>query len=806
MLYRYLLFVFFTWIFVGFLNGSPVQAVTRLDAAFGLNGRIAVELGVKNSAHAVVVQPDGKIVVAGSSAPKGAALNFSLLRFNKDGSLDPTFNGDGSVITSVSNGDDEALALGLLSDGRIIAAGYSHNGTNRDFTLVCYLEDGTLDWTFGNDGVVVTTIGNNNEEITAIKVNAEDMITVAGAAEGTVGRALVTARYFADGVLDRSYGEQGISLIGVGEDSSAEGIIERADGSLVISGSYKDKQEASLMLVGLNANGILAAGFGDKGVAVPSGSFRVSEGYGLAEGNDGYLYLAGSVGMRGKRDAALFRFTKTGKADLAFGDKGVLVTAVSEEDDVLYAVTAGENGVVASGYTTTAGTRQFLLITFSGGGTSPAASTTTSAGSSTVDNVPTKLAPIQEVRVIGGTKVQIRRLQLSSSLSKYTTVQYAPPLPPTPLEVSTPARASTARYQQADRHFFFDPWLAAALKRIGDFLLPSAVAADSKASAPDIAVSAHVVTSSFSEGESVSYAATFDAAGNVVAVGTADGLEASSIVVAQYAAESTADSSIVDQPGYRSSHITTTPPIDITKTTTVNGGEILPSFGKTVTRRGVVFSLSKDLSYSGNKKTATPSPAITIGRLKEAEALAKAATALAAPADVVPTTEAILSAVDFVEDGETVNGSGYGAFSAPLEKLKPGTTYYVRAYALTSEGTVYYGNRLSFRTADACFIATASFGTLLHPGVRVLRDFRDTFLAHNALGQQLVDLYYTFSPPLADCIAGNELFRFIIRLLLLPFIGFSWLALQLGIVSALVTFIGAVTMCGWITFRVSLRR
>jgi hypothetical protein len=358
--------------------------------------------------------------------------------------------------------------------------------------------------------------------------------------------------------------------------------------------------------------------------------------------------------------------------------------------------------------------------------------------------------------------------------------------------------------------FFSSKWISAIIKELGDFLVSSAVAADSSTTNPTSSpVAAHVITTSFSEGESVSYAAIFDAAGNVIVVGTADGPEASSIVVAQYAAEKiSADSSIVDQPGYRSSFITTATPTDITRDTAVNGGELLPAFGKTVVKRGVVFSTSPDPIYSGKTKAAKEGSSITIGRLKESEALAltKTAASLSGAPEVAVTANAILSAVDFVEDGETVNGSGYGAFSAPLEKLKPGTAYFVRAYALTAEATVYYGNQLSFRTADACFIATASFGTLLHPGVKILRDFRDTFFMNTALGQELVGLYYTFSPVLADCIAGNELFRWIIRLTLLPVIGFSWLALQVGMVWTLLTLIGAPMLLGWFSFRVSLRR
>ena len=88
------------WLLLIGFGAHSACAFSQLDATFGLNGRVAVELGVKSSGHAVLVQPDGKIVVAGSSAgAKGAAMNFSLLRFNQDGSVDTTINGEGSVGT-----------------------------------------------------------------------------------------------------------------------------------------------------------------------------------------------------------------------------------------------------------------------------------------------------------------------------------------------------------------------------------------------------------------------------------------------------------------------------------------------------------------------------------------------------------------------------------------------------------------------------------------------------------------------------------------------------------------------------------
>jgi len=823
---RYLLFIG-AWILFAFARSVPVQAVTMLDTAFGLNGRVAVELGVKNSGHAVVVQPDGKIVVAGSSSD-GTGLNFSLIRFNHDGSLDTTFNGDGSVVTSISPGDDEILALGLLSDGRIVAAGYSHNGTDRDFALACYLQNGSLDPIFGDEGVVLISIGNRDEEITALTVNAQDMITVAGTVEGTAGRVLATARYYADGQPDSSYGEFGFSIIGIGEDAAVEGIIERPEGSLVVSGSYQEKNVTALMLVGLSASGVLDRNFGVKGVGVPLASFTTSEGYRLAADTQGLLYVAGSVGSAGKRDTALFRFTMAGKPDASFGNQGVLVTKVSEEDDVLYDVILGKSGVVASGYTTDAGTRQFLLATYADT-TSPVLGPTTAeiTKSKNLNFGVSKNVPIEKVWETGNTKVQIRRLQIASSYTDYTTMRY-PSLPTSPDLWAAMAQGQVESIPRpAGQPSSSIPLLPAAIDWLGAFLLPSAVAAEGSSPAatkgPTVAT---VVSSSFSEGGSVSYAVTSDQEGNIIVVGTADNNEASSIVAARFAAEIVIDiEKNIDQPGYASRHISTTVVTDVTRTTATIGGEVTPAFGKTVIKRGVVFSVSKNPVYAATLAGGSEVDAFwsssAIGVKNRGGALTSSSlfsTAISRPfnvlagwlvADAVAASTASSGAAansTFVEEGEIPGGSGYGSFSIGLSQLKPGTAYYVRAYALTSDGAVYYGNQLVFGTADSCFVATASFGTLLHPSVTVLRDFRDTFLLHNGLGRRLVALYYTFSPPLADGIAQNAFLRFTVRMLLLPFVGFSWLALQVGMISALLSFVVMALLLGWFSSRVWMRR
>lgn len=748
------------WILLVAWSGSSLAAVGRLDPGFGLDGRVAVELAARNGGYAVLVQADGRIVVAGSS-DSGGGQDFTLLRFYADGSLDPSFGGEGSVITPISRSDDEALALGRLADGRIIAAGYSDNGSDRDFALACYRQDGTLDTAFGDKGVVLTAIGNGNEEITALSVDAEDRITVVGASEGTFGRVLVAARFLDSGDLDPAFGEAGVSLVGVGADATAEGVIRRPDGSLVLSGSYRENRTVAMMLVGLDHNGLLDMRFGSKGVAALPGP-SASEGYKLAEDESGRIYVAGAVGEAGSREAGLFRFTADGRPDSSFGEGGVLITRAGAGDDVLYDLVLDRNGLVAGGYSTEDRTRRILIAAFQGlgGNADPLAGKAIGP------------EPVEKVWVNGDTRIQLRKLQVPTAnagrvhvrrlMTEASLRQYISPL----------GGVGEARVDMAPQ--------------IERFLHPHGSQGETGAQAGLPA--AQILSARFGDGESVGYALTSDSDGNILAVGTADNAGISSIVVARYAAEIVEDA-VVDQPGHRSSRITTSETAEVTRNTITIEAAISETFGQTVVRRGLVFDVrplpvfSADSAHPARaRQFVTEPPAgasgLRLSQLTDVLSSLLVSEALAAPG---PGEAAPGSAGErLLLRGETDNGSGTGSFSAVLSHLKPGTVYYLRSYAQTAGGEVYYGNQRSFRTSDACFIATASYGTLSHPGVGILRQFRDTVLGRSGIGQRLVECYYSYSPPLAEALAAHPFWRSATRVALLPVIGFSWLTLHLG--------------------------
>jgi uncharacterized delta-60 repeat protein len=758
---------------------TAAEAATQLDATFGLQGRVAIELGRKNSGHAVLVQPDGKIVLAGSSSGlQGKATHFSLIRLHRNGSLDTSFNGEGSIVTSLVPGDNEALAVGRLSDGRLVAGGYTSNGTDRDFALACYRSDGSLDVAFGEDGAVLTSIGNGHEEITALVIDPADRIVVVGSSEGTAGRILVAARYLPNGTLDRSFGEQGVQLIGLGHDGNAEGLLLRSNGSLILSGSYNEKNSQVAMLVGLHPDGTLDSAFGVQGVATVSGSFAASEGYGVTEDRDGgWLYLAGAIGDIGHRDAALFRFTATGDRDQAFGENGAVVIGPTADDDVFYDVAVTTGMVSVGGYTVREGLRRMLLaaLVLRGSETGEGAGFTREDAS---------VAPIQEIRINGNSRVQIRKLQVLSgemlirgfemmqSLPEKPTTLHWKPLPPMQLgQLLTP---------QWRKLFLSEAWAA----------MP--IYAQEPSRYQGIAET-RLVTTTFGDDEAVCYALANDNHDQVVVVGTVESKHGSFILASRLVADDVIDR-VTDRPGHRSTHITTLPSTDVTQTSAMTGGEISEAFPKKIVRRGVLFSLKPGQVYNQNNQKNTAfrakSSATVLGWLSNL--MVPPALAVSSPSQIISEQ----TAPPFVvEDGITDNGSGVGAFHVLLENLQPGSVYYIRAYVLTSTGEIYYGDQITARTADACFVATAAHGSILHPSVMILRDFRDTYL-QTSLGWPLVRLYYAVSPPLAELVAESPVLRALARLLLLPAVGFCWVSLRIGLPLALLTCIVIAVIMG----------
>ena len=134
-----------------------------LDTSFGGTGKITTVVGaydVDNRGNSIAIQSDGKIVVAGWSYNGSNYYDFAVVRYNSNGSLDTSFGGTGQVTTPIGASGDFAQSVAIQqSTDKILVAGYSSNGTKYDFAVVRYNPNGSLDTSFGGTGQVTTPIG-----------------------------------------------------------------------------------------------------------------------------------------------------------------------------------------------------------------------------------------------------------------------------------------------------------------------------------------------------------------------------------------------------------------------------------------------------------------------------------------------------------------------------------------------------------------------------------------------------------------------------------------------------------------------
>src|SRR5688500_7833226 len=134
-----------------------------LDTTFDGDGQVTTNFAAGTAeTRGLAIQGDGKIVAAGRVDGSGTR-DFALARYNSDGSLATTRDGDGKVTTDFDAGLDFGYAVAIQADGKIVAAGYADVSGTRDFAVARYNADGSLDTTFDGDGKVTTDFADSTD-------------------------------------------------------------------------------------------------------------------------------------------------------------------------------------------------------------------------------------------------------------------------------------------------------------------------------------------------------------------------------------------------------------------------------------------------------------------------------------------------------------------------------------------------------------------------------------------------------------------------------------------------------------------
>jgi uncharacterized delta-60 repeat protein len=328
-----------------------------LDTSFDGDGKVTTSVGNINLdiVNAIAIQQDGKIVAAGTMGFQ----DFAVARYNADGSLDTSFDGDGIVTTNFPSAQpfDQAFAVAIQADGKIVAAGETA-GCCFTFALARYNTDGTLDTSFGNSGRVTTDFNLFSiDSVSALAVQADGKIVAGGYGSFGLGGNddFALARYNTDGSLDMSFGSGGRTTtdFGGGTISSvctsdrANDIVIQPDGKIVAAGVTGFRAFCSTAAVArYNSDGSLDTSFGSGGKVTGS----QEEVKGLALQPDGKLVGVGTGYLPGGFCCAfvLGRYLQSGSLDPGFGQGGQVHTPLGSAADV---VLQADGKIVAAGAT-----------------------------------------------------------------------------------------------------------------------------------------------------------------------------------------------------------------------------------------------------------------------------------------------------------------------------------------------------------------------------------------------------------------------------------------------------------------------
>jgi uncharacterized delta-60 repeat protein len=315
-----------------------------LDGTFGVRGKVKTDFpGLAAVASSVVIQPDGKIVVAGGAFPLFTFLgNFELVRYNSNGTLDTSF-GNGGIVTTVFPQGSYAFDVALQPDGKIIAAGTVFvdfdpgESNNTDFALARYNSNGTPDATFGGgDGQVSTDFVGFEDDAFSVLIQSDGKIIAVGSANDPVTNYdFAAARYLSDGTIDTSFGVSGRVRTDFGDQNfdRARSAALQSDGKIVAAG-FAISQGGGVQnfaVARYTSSGVLDTRFsGDGKAQIDFGTCCQSATKVLVQSNGKIITVGGANGESGDDDFFLARLNPRGSLDTTFGVGGKVTTSFGD--------------------------------------------------------------------------------------------------------------------------------------------------------------------------------------------------------------------------------------------------------------------------------------------------------------------------------------------------------------------------------------------------------------------------------------------------------------------------------------------
>lgn len=318
---------------LGLASASAALKPGSLDPRFGTRGKVTTPVtSGYDYASKVGALRNGKILVAG-----GTDYDFLLLRYNANGKLDTSFGSEGKVITDFDGGADSLRGLVLQPDGKIVVAGTAHVGSEFQFALARYKPGGSLDTSFGTGGKVTTSFGGYaiGEDV-ALQPGGK-LLVAGGKLVAGPSFETALARYNANGTLDTTFGSAGTVVrdLGGGMTDLAYTVIALPDGASAAGGLVSVPGGGDMFVARFDGSGNLVPSFGTSGVTMVDfmgGSDRLSSLARLPNGDIVGGGYAGTGVVLNPYDSALVVLKPNGTLDSSFSSDGKATFSVGKTD------------------------------------------------------------------------------------------------------------------------------------------------------------------------------------------------------------------------------------------------------------------------------------------------------------------------------------------------------------------------------------------------------------------------------------------------------------------------------------------
>jgi uncharacterized delta-60 repeat protein len=322
-----------------------------LDTSFATNGEGSIDFGLNGGGPAAVaIDSQGRIVVVGWVLVSGSDREFAVARFTSAGVPDTGFGSGGMQTVNFGVGDDEAAAVAIDAQDRVVVAGSMTAATGGTrFALARLTSAGELDTAFSSDGMVNSKF-SSNDAAHAVTIDGRGRIDVAG--WGMNGQRWDVARYRGSGALDTSFSGDGVQVFRMGASQlDADGIAVDSKARIVVGGYGESSGiRSECAAIRFTPKGAFDRTFAGDGIqfVVTSATATCRS---LAIGPNDKPILAGEVQatVGAQRDVYVVRLTSKGKRDGNFGSNGVVTVNHSTVIDTAPSVAVQTSGRILTG-------------------------------------------------------------------------------------------------------------------------------------------------------------------------------------------------------------------------------------------------------------------------------------------------------------------------------------------------------------------------------------------------------------------------------------------------------------------------